>query len=925
MPAANIRVSDLAKQVGMEPAELLPVLRDDFGHRVRTASSSIPATEARKVINRLRLKKARASRADRDRKSEARANIRRLEEQKQLREAAKERERVEAERREREEAELRAKEEAERAAREEEERLRREEAERVAARLAAERAALEAERRRIESAERAAERAAAAREAEAAAAAAARESEARTPPAVERAAAEPAAGGGVPAGGREPAAPPPPKSRPAPARSAPSAAAPEAAIAPPPSAPRRHGVASIAAPSVPGFRPGATGQTIAPAALRPVKRPTPPRLRPTPPPLRSDRQLVKPRRPGPGKKGRRSRAEKRAELVDLGDGLENVLPPVLQRASREYSTDARVELGETITVQKLGEAMNIPGSEVQKALLQEHGIGVPINHSLDGAIARKLVLGFGGSVIEAAATNGRQAAPEDEAAVEPDPGLVERAPVVTVMGHVDHGKTSLLDAIRESRVAAGEAGGITQHMSAYRVEASGRPIVFLDTPGHEAFTRMRARGAGVTDVVILVVAADDGVKEQTLEALNHARAAEVPILVAVNKMDLPAADPDQVMRQLAERGVNPEEWGGDTLFCRVSAKTGDGLPELLQSVLDVSELEEPMANPDGAAEGVVLEARKDRGRGPVAQLLVRNGTLAVKDLVVAGAAWGKVRALLDESGKRMKAAPPSTPVEVLGLSEVPQVGDRFFVEEDRAEARRVAEEKQTAERMEVIEGRRRLTLRNLHAQMTGGLRELPVVVKGDVGGSVEAVCDALSRLGGDEVKVRVVHAAAGGITESDVDLAATTDAVVVAFGVRPEPSAERLAEREGVDIRSHTVIYHLTEEIEKALAGLLEPETEVVELGRIEVRKTFSVPRVGVIAGSYVLSGAVPRNARLRLVRDSRVVHEGRIGSLRRFKEDVAQVREGFECGVGIAGYNDVKIGDVIEAYRISPVKPPAN
>lgn len=922
MPASNIRVSDLAKQVGMEPAELLPVLRDDFGHRVRTASSSIPATEARKVINRLRLKKARASRADRDRKSEARANIQRLDEQKRLREAAREKERIEAEQREREEAERLAKEEAERLAREEEERLRREEAERVAARLAAE----EAERRRAESAARAAERAAAAREAEAAAAAAAHEAAERVPDAVEPAAAAPAAGGGAPPGRPEPAAPP--KSRPAPSRPMPSAAAPAAPAAPPPPSPRRHGTASIAAPTVAGFRPGATGQTVSitrPAASRPVKRPTPPRLRPSPPPLRSDRQLKLRKPGGPGKKSRRSRAEKRAELGDLGDGLENVLPPVLQRASREYSTDARVELGEAITVQQLGEKMGIPGTEVQKALVQEYGIAATVNQSLDNATAEKLVLGFGGSVAEAAATNGRQAAPEDDAAVEADPGLVERAPVVTVMGHVDHGKTSLLDAIRESRVAAGEAGGITQHMSAYRVEAADRPIVFLDTPGHEAFTRMRARGAGVTDVVILVVAADDGVKEQTLEALNHARAAKVPILVAVNKMDLPGADPDQVMRQLAERGVTPEEWGGDTLFCRVSAKTRDGLPELLQSVLDVSELEEPMANPDGAAEGVVLEARKDRGRGPVAQLLIRNGTLAVKDLVVAGSAWGKVRALLDEGGKRMKAAPPSTPVEVLGLSEVPQVGDRFFVERDRAEARRIAEEKQSAERLEVIEGRRRLTLGNLHARMTGGLKELPVVVKGDVGGSVEAVCDALSRLGGDEVKVRVVHAAAGGITESDVDLAATTDAVVVAFGVRPEPSAERLAEREGVDIRSHTVIYHLTEEIEKALAGLLEPETEVVELGRIEVRKTFSVPRVGVIAGSYVLSGTIPRSARLRLVRDSRVVHEGRIGSLRRFKEDVAQVREGFECGVGIAGYNDVKIGDVIEAYRISPVKPPAN
>ena len=508
--------------------------------------------------------------------------------------------------------------------------------------------------------------------------------------------------------------------------------------------------------------------------------------------------------------------------------------------------------------------------------------------------------------------------------LETDEGLVERAPVVTVMGHVDHGKTSLLDAIRESRVAEGEAGGITQHMSAYAVDTNGHRIVFLDTPGHEAFTKMRARGAGVTDVVILVVAADDGVKEQTIEALNHARSAEVPIVVAVNKMDRPGADPDQVMRQLAERGLTPEEWGGDTILCRVSAKTREGLPDLLQSVLDVAELEEPMANPAGPARGVVLEARKDKGRGLVAQFLVQTGTLAVGDTVSAGPAWGKVRALLGESGQRMKTAPPSTPVEVLGLAELPVVGDRFAASESPAEARRTAEARQEEERLQVLEGRQRLNLQNLHAQMSGGLKEISIVLKADVGGTVEAVRDALARLSRDEVKVRVIHAAAGAVSESDVSLAAATDAIIVAFGVRPDPSAERLAEREGVDIRAHTVIYHLTEEIEKALTGLLEPETEIVELGRIEVRQTFQVPRVGVVAGSHVLSGRIPRSARVRLVRDGRLVHEGRIGSLRRFKDDVSEVREGFECGLGIASYNDVKVGDIIEAYREEQVRPEA-
>ena len=494
--------------------------------------------------------------------------------------------------------------------------------------------------------------------------------------------------------------------------------------------------------------------------------------------------------------------------------------------------------------------------------------------------------------------------------------------MITVMGHVDHGKTSLLDAIRESRVVDSEAGGITQHMSAYAVQSNGHPIVFLDTPGHEAFSKMRARGANVTDAVILVVAADDGVKEQTLEALSHARAAKVPIVVAVNKMDRPGANAETVMRQLSERGLNPEEWGGDTIFCPVSAKTKEGLDDLLQSVLTVAELEEPMANPNELAHGVVLEARKDRGRGSVAQLLVQGGSLSVGDVVSAGGAWGKVRALLDERGKRMKKAPPSTPVEVLGLSDVPVVGDRFRVTPAPAEARRVAEERQDANRMQRIEGRQRLNLATLHAQVSGeGRKELPIVVKADVGGTVEAVRDTLMKLGNREVSVQVVHAAAGAVTETDVNLAAAADAIVVAFGVRPEPSAARLAEREGVEIRAHTVIYHLTEEIEKAIVGMLKPEMEVVEVGKIEVRKTFQVPRVGVVAGSYVLEGTVPKSARVRLVRDGRVVHEGRIGSLRRFKEDVGKVREGFECGVGLAGYNDVKIGDIIEAFEEVPVE----
>ena len=909
MPATK-RVSDLAKEVGMEPGELLAVLQSDFGLRVRTVSSSIQDGEARKVLNRLRLQKRRASRPDR--RLQAEENIRRAAEQRRLREVREARAREEAESKAKEEAERKAKEEAEQKAKEEADRRVREaeeEERRVAAEAAAERrkeerAAAAAAARRAEEAE-VRIRSAAIEESGAAGAGPAPEGAAAAAPAGPSAAAE-----------RTAAAP-----RPSPA------GAPTAEGEKPP--PRRLETRSIASPLTgTGFRPGATDRKIVPAVPRPVRRATPPRIRATPPPLRRAPPVAqKLRRPAPGKRSKARRRHGPAEAPETTEGFDSPLPPALRQAvTREFHTSAEVELGEAITVKGLAEAMRIPTVEVIKALLLQHGVAASINQPLDTETATKMVVRFGGSVITAGASPARQeaSAAAENGAAEDTEGLVERAPVVTVMGHVDHGKTSLLDAIRQSRVVESEAGGITQHMSAYTVEANSHRIVFLDTPGHEAFTKMRARGAGVTDVVVLVVAADDGAKEQTIEALNHARAAEVPIVVAVNKMDKPSADPDLVMRQLAERGVTPEEWGGDSIFCRVSAKTREGLPDLLQSVLDVAELEEPTADPTGPAQGVVLEARKDRGRGPVAQLLVQSGTLAVGDTVSAGSSWGKVRALLDEAGRRLKAAPPSTPVEVLGLTDVPFVGDRFSVGQSPAEARRAAEEKQAAQRLEVIEGRQRLNLQNLHTQLSGGLKELPIVVKADVGGSVEAVRDALGRLSRDEVKVRVVHAAAGAVSESDVNLAAATDSIIVAFGVRPEPSAERLAEREGVEIRAHTVIYHLVEEIEKGLAGLLEPETEIVEMGRIEVRRTFQVPRVGVVAGSYVLNGAVPRNAQVRLVRDGRVVHEGRIGSLRRFKEDVSRVREGFECGVGIAGYNDVKVGDIIEAFREQQVAPAA-
>lgn len=904
----SIRVSDLARELGMEPAALLAKLQREFGVRVRTVSSAIRDSDARKIRARLRLAKRRAARPNR--RARAEEKIRRAAEQRRLRaaaeaKAAEEREKTAAVRKAREAEEARVR--AEREAAEQKERDERRKAE------AELRAAAEAEATEIR---RKADAARAKKAREAAAAAAAASDGKQAPGSAGRP-------GSLPGRGRF-AQRPGPRGPLRPLR--------EPAASPPRPTGRRIETPSIASPPRPGeFRPGATDRKIVPP-VAPVRRATPPRLRATPPPFRRAPALGhKARRPAPGRRAKARRRAGPAELPDpTAEGADSQFPPGLRQAmAREYRTSAEIELGEAITVKGLAEAMSIPGGEVIKALLLDEGVAASINQVLDADMATKLVARFGGttSLVEVpddgAVAEAHTRAEEAEALREQ--GFVDRAPVVTVMGHVDHGKTSLLDAIRSTRVVAGEAGGITQHMSAYTVDTDdSRRLVFLDTPGHQAFTKMRARGASVTDVVILVVAADDGVKEQTVEALNHARSAEVPILVAVNKMDLPAADPDQVMRQLSERGLTPEEWGGETIFCRVSAKTHDGLTEMLAAVLDVAELEEPLADPRVPADGVVLEASKDRGRGPVAQLLVQSGTLRVGDTLSAGAAWGKVRALVDSSGKRMKTAPPSTPVEVLGLTGVPVVGDRFTAANSAAEARRIAEERQDADRQEILEGRRRLNLQNLYAQLEGGLKELSIVVKADVGGTAEAVRDSLLRLSTDEVKVRVIHTAAGAVSESDVNLAAATDAIIVAFGVRPDPQARRVAEREGVEIRSHNVIYHLVEEIEKALSGLLEPETEIVELGRIEVRQTFSVPRVGTVAGSYVLSGAIPRSAQVRLVRDGRIVHEGRIGSLRRFKEDVARVREGFECGVGIAGYNDVKIGDIIEAFEAKQVRPSA-
>jgi translation initiation factor IF-2 len=500
--------------------------------------------------------------------------------------------------------------------------------------------------------------------------------------------------------------------------------------------------------------------------------------------------------------------------------------------------------------------------------------------------------------------------------------LEARAPVITVMGHVDHGKTSLLDAIRETSVAAGEAGGITQHIGAYHVDVGTRRVVFLDTPGHEAFTLMRARGAKVTDIVVLVVAADDGVMPQTLEAIDHAKAAGVPIVVAVNKIDKAEAQPDRVKQQLSDRGLMPEEWGGNTVFVSVSAKKRQNLEQLLEMLLLVADMQELKANPKKPAVGTVLEARLDKGRGPVATVLVQDGSLEVGDTVVAGAVAGKIRALVDDRGGRLKKAGPSTPVELLGLGSLPEPGDQFLVVQDSLKAQSIVTFRQQKLREKAMAASARISLQDLgKAIAEGQLKELPLVIKADVQGSIEALVDQLAKLPQEKIKLRVIRSGVGAITESDVLLATASNAVCVGFNVRPERKAAEIAERDQVEIRLYTVIYDAVEEMKKAMEGLLEPTLREVRLGAAEVRETFKISKVGTIAGCYVTDGKVTRSAQVRLLRDNVVIYTGRVASLRRFKDDASEVKAGLECGIGIAGYNDVKPSDVIEFFTTEKVK----
>lgn len=510
----------------------------------------------------------------------------------------------------------------------------------------------------------------------------------------------------------------------------------------------------------------------------------------------------------------------------------------------------------------------------------------------------------------------------DEDAAESETEAIERPPVVTIMGHVDHGKTTLLDSIRDTKVTQGEAGGITQHIGAYQIESNGKKITFLDTPGHAAFTTMRARGAKVTDLTILVVAADDGVMPQTVEAISHAKAAEVPIIVAVNKMDKPSANPDRVMQELTEHGLVPEAWGGDTIFVPISALKGEGIDQLIEMILLVAEVGELKANPKVRAKGTVIEAQLDRGRGAVATLLVQDGTLHVGDPIVVGNTYGRVRAMINDVGRRVKEVGPSAPVEITGLSNVPQAGDRFVVFKDEKTARQIGETRAGEAIQEQRTEKARVTLDNLFEQMKEGeMKEINLIVKADVQGTVEAMAASLMKIDVEGVNVKIIHTGAGAINESDISLAAASNAIVIGFNVRPDVNAKRAADEEGVDVRLHRVIYKVVEEIESAMKGLLDPEFEEKVIGQVEVRETFKVSKVGTIAGSYVTDGKISRDSGVRIFRDNIMIFEGELDTLKRFKDDAKEVAKGYECGITIKNFNDIKEGDIIEAYIMQEVK----
>ena len=611
-----------------------------------------------------------------------------------------------------------------------------------------------------------------------------------------------------------------------------------------------------------------------------------------------------------------------AESLNKGVKRKKKNKKELEKEQAEQNAEAAcgvIEIGDTITVKELCEKLGKPANDVIKNLIFL-GVMAGVNQEIDFATAEKLCEKYEVLVEKKENEVELEAFEEDTDVVEEN--LVKRPPIVTIMGHVDHGKTSLLDAIRHAKVTASEAGGITQHIGAYTVSLNGEKITFLDTPGHEAFTAMRARGAQVTDIVILVVAADDGIMPQTKEAINHCKAANVPMIVAINKIDRPGANIDRVKQELTEHGLVSEDWGGDTICVPVSAKTGENLENLLEMVLLTAEMQELTADPNRKAKGTVIEAKLDKGRGSVASLLIQNGTLNVGDSILVGSTYGRIRAMFDDRGKKIKSAGPSIPVEILGLSEVPAAGDRFIVCKDEKTARNMAELRKQKIKADSHQASNRVSLEDLYSQIQEGkVKELAIVVKADVQGSVEAIRQSLEKLSTDDVKVRVIHGAVGAITETDVTLAAASNALVIGFNVRPDGNATVQAEKENIEIKTYRIIYDAIEDVKSAMIGMLEPEYKEVVNGKAEVRMTYKISNVGTIAGCYVTDGKIVRNSEIRVIRDGIVIFESTLASLKRFKDDAKEVAKGYECGLSVEKFNDLKEGDVIESFTMEAIK----
>ena len=615
------------------------------------------------------------------------------------------------------------------------------------------------------------------------------------------------------------------------------------------------------------------------------------------------------------------KAKKKKNKKETNKKSHKQQPAIIEAPTEETISEDTILVKDGMTVGELSEVLSVSSTELIKKLFMELKIMANINQSLTLEQIELIAMDYGKEIQEEVEINKEDLDLYFEVE-DQDKDLKERAPIVTIMGHVDHGKTTLLDTIRNTRVTAGEAGGITQHIGAYQVRAKDKKITFLDTPGHAAFTTMRARGAKITDVTILVVAADDGVMPQTIEAINHAKAAEVPIIVAVNKMDKPQANPDRVMNELVEYGLISEEWGGDTIFVPISALKGEGIDELLENILLVTEMQELKANPNRLALGTVIEAKLDKGRGAVATLLVQNGTLNVGDPLVVGNTFGRVRAMINDRNKNINVAKPSTPVEITGLQDVPNAGDRFVVFGDEKTARQIGEKRQQQYIETTRQASSAVSLDTLFEQMKQGeMKDLNIIIKADVQGSVEALAMSLAKIDVEGVNVRIIHTGVGAINESDITLAVASNAVVIGFNVRPDGNAKQMAQTEQVDIRLHSIIYKVIEEIEAAMTGLLDPEFVEKVIGLAEVRQVYKVSKIGTIAGAYVTEGKVSRDGKVRVIRDSVVIYEGEIDTLRRFKDDVKEVQSGYECGMTVENFNDIKEGDVFEVYIMEEVK----